>query len=172
MNIGFRSSVMVLMGVALALSVHAAQLYRWVDSKGNVEWRDTPPPPSAQAKKVEERRVGGNVIESSDPYALQLASKNHPVTLWSSSDCGKVCEQARAQLTKRGLPFKERNPKTDFEAFMKVSPEKQIPVLQVGVITLKGYLESDWDSALDNAGYPRSALTRPKPAAAAPQAAK
>ncbi len=34
--------------VALSLlavtSVQAAQLYRWVDGKGNVEWRDTPPP--------------------------------------------------------------------------------------------------------------------------------
>jgi hypothetical protein len=158
--------------LATASAVHAAQLYRWVDSKGNVEWRDTPPPPSAPAKKVEERRVGENVIESGDSYALQLASKNHPVTLWSSSDCGKLCDQSRAQLSKRGIPFRERNPKTDFDAFVKVSPDKQIPVLQVGVITLKGYLQSDWDSALDNAGYPRSAVTRPKPAAAAPQAAK
>ena len=29
-------------------TVQAAQLYRWVDDKGRVEWRDTPPPSSAK----------------------------------------------------------------------------------------------------------------------------
>lgn len=167
-----RIAITLLAALAAATAAHAAQLYRWVDSKGKVEWRDTPPPPSAQANKVEERRVGGNVIEGSDPFALQLAAKNHPVTFWSSSDCGKVCEQARAHLSQRGVPFKERGAKQDFEAFLKVSPDKHIPVLQVGAVTLRGYLDSDWDGALDHAGYPRSAVTRAKPGAAAAQPGK
>ncbi|MGH8620874.1 MAG: DUF4124 domain-containing protein, partial [Burkholderiales bacterium] len=41
--------------------VLAAQLYRWVDEKGNVEYRDTPPPVSA--RKVETRSIGGGMIE-------------------------------------------------------------------------------------------------------------
>jgi hypothetical protein len=154
-----------------AAAAHAAQLYRWVDSKGNVEWRDTPPPVSAAAKKVEARRVGGNVIESGDPYSLQVATKNHPVTFWGSSDCGKVCDTARAHLTRRGVPFADKDPKTDFEGFTKVSPNKEVPVLQVGAITVKGYLDSEWDSTLDNAGYPRTAIARPKAEAKPPQPA-
>ena len=151
-------------------SVQAAQLYRWVDSKGNVEWRDTPPPASVPAKKIEQRRVGDNVIDTGEtPYAVQLAVKNHPVTFWSSSDCGKICDGARTHLARRGIPYTDKNPKSDLEAFKKVSPASEVPVLQVGAIVLKGYLESEWDSTLDSAGYPRTTVARSKPPADAPK---
>lgn len=154
-------------------SGYAAQLYRWVDSKGNVEWRDTPPPSSAPAKNVEQRKVGDNVIGTSEaPYALQQAAKNHPVTLWGSADCGKICDGARAHLARRGIPYIEKTPASDAAGFKKVSPANELPMLQVGAITLRGYLESDWDSTLDSAGYPRTTLAlKPKPAPPKPAAA-
>lgn len=155
------------------MSAHAAQLYRWVDARGNVEWRDTPPPASAPAKKIEQRRMGDNVTPSADvPYSVQLAMKNHPVTLWAT-DCGALCTNARAHLNRRGIPYTDKNPQSDFEGFKKISPDGSIPLLQVGSTQLKGYLESEWDSTLDYAGYPRTALatTRPKPPAAAPKPA-
>ena len=69
-----------------AIPAQAAQLYRWVDDKGRVEWRDTPPP--ANAKKVEKRTIGGSVIETSTlPYSVQQAVRNFPVTLYTSN-CG------------------------------------------------------------------------------------
>jgi hypothetical protein len=165
-------ALFVLVFLAVAHS-NAAQLYRWVDSKGNVEWRDTPPPMSVPANKIEQRRVGDNVIDTSEaPYSVQLAAKNHPVTLWGSSDCGKICDGARAHLARRGVPFSDKNPQADLEGFKKVSPANEVPILQVGSITLKGYLESEWDSTLDAAGYPRTAsAAKPKPAAPAPKPA-
>ena len=156
-----------------ALSANAAQLYRWVDAKGNVEWRDTPPPASAPAKKVEQRTMGDNVTPSDDlPYAVALAKKNHPVTLWAN-DCGPVCTSARAHLNRRGIPYTDKNPQADFEAFKKISPTGNIPFLQVGRTNLNGYLESEWDSTLDYAGYPSTALVtlRPKPPVPAPKPA-
>jgi hypothetical protein len=142
----------------------AAQLYRWVDEKGNVEWRDTPPP--ASAKKVEKRNVTGSTIETSTPsYGTQLAIKNHPVTLWAY-DCGDPCTNARAHLARRGIPFSEKNPQADLKAFEKLTGNTNVPVLYVGSTKLTGYLESSWDSALDNAGYPRTAAPGAKPPAA------
>jgi hypothetical protein len=48
----------------------------------------------------------------------------------------------------------------------------EIPVLQVGQLkTLKGYLASDWDAALDQAGYPSTVIPGAKPAAPAPASA-
>jgi glutaredoxin len=139
----------------------AAQLYRWVDEKGNVEWRDTPPPPSA--KKFEQRNVGGNITPSADlPYSVQLAVKNFPVTLWIT-DCGDTCTKARAHLARRGVPYNEKDPRSDFENFKKLTGGSEVPVLFVGNTRLQGYLESDWDSALDTAGYPKTALVRPQP---------
>lgn len=149
-----------------ALSANAAQLYRWVDSKGNVEWRDTPPPSTAAAKQIEQRKMGDNVIGTDEvPYSVQLAAKNHPVTLWIN-DCGPACNNARAHLNRRGVPYTERNPQSDFDAFRKVSPDANLPLLQVGTTRVTGYLESEWDNTLDYAGYPRTApIVRAKPPA-------
>ena len=156
-------------------SLSAAQLYRWVDEKGNVEWRDTPPP--STAKKVEQRTLsGGNTIETSSlPYSVQQAMKNHPVTLWVY-DCGEPCTDARNHLTKRGIPYTERNSQKDLEGLKKATGGTQVPVLIVGSAQHKGYLESTWNAALDAAGYPKSALpgVKVKPAgnAAKPADAK
>jgi hypothetical protein len=138
-----------------AASLPAAQLYRWVDENGRVEWRDTPPP--ADAKSVEQRKVTGNTIDSSTPYALQQAMKKYPVTLWTA-DCGDACSQASAHLARRGIPHTVRNALKERDALQKATGGLEVPVLFVGSQQLKGYLESSWDAALDEAGYPRSAM--------------
>jgi hypothetical protein len=151
-----RTVVLLLVAYAFgAACATAAQLYRWVDEKGNVEWRDTPPPP--HAKKVEQRNMSGNTIETSTlPYAVQQAVKKHPVTLWIF-DCGEPCDRARAHLQKRGVPHLERNAQKEPDALKSVTGSLEVPVLLVGSKHLKGYLESDWDAALDSAGYPKTA---------------
>lgn len=166
---------MLAMVVSLASgALVAAQFYRWVDSKGNVEYRDTPPP--KEAKKVEERRMSGNTIQTSTPsYSAQQATKNFPVTLWAY-DCGNPCSDARAHLARRGVPYTEKDPKPDLKAFEKLTGGTGVPVLYVGSTRLTGYLASDWDTALDTAGYPSSAAAagikpaaKPAPKAAADQ---
>lgn len=154
--------ILVMVLLAASSTLLAAQLYRWVDEKGNVEWRDTPPPPTA--KKVEQRKVGGSTIETSDlPYSLQQAVKRFPVTLWTT-DCGEVCNRARAHLARRGVPHTEKNPQAEAEAFKKASGGvMEVPLLLVGSNRLKGYLESAWDAALDSAGYPRTPLVKLQP---------
>jgi glutaredoxin len=159
-----------LMGTVAALSgaVFAAQLYRWVDQNGRVEWRDTPPP--ATAKKVEQRNVGGSTIDTSSlPYATQVAAKNFPVTLWTAK-CGTTCDQAKAHLVRRGVPFTEKDAQADVDAFEKLTGGSDVPVLYVGRTQLKGYAAPQYDAALDTAGYPTSAppgsKPAPKPAAA------
>jgi glutaredoxin len=155
-----------------ALPLSAAQLYRWVDDKGNVEWRDTPPP--SNAKNVEKRNVGGNTVQTSTlPYSVQQAVKNFPVTLWAF-DCGELCNKSRAHLARRGVPYTERNVQADSAAFKKLTGSLEAPVLFVGSKQLKGYVESDWDAALDIAGYPSTALPgyKPPPQPAAQSAEK
>lgn len=161
--------------IALLLAagtVQAAQLYRWVDDKDRVEWRDTPPP--ANAKKVERRTVGGSVIETNElPFSVQRAMRDFPLTFYVT-DCGESCSKARAHLNRRGLPYTEKNPQDDIEAYKKLTNGRlEVPLLFVGREALRGYHEETWEAALDGAGYPRSvAGARPpaaKPAAAPPQ---
>jgi hypothetical protein len=164
--------------LALTCVASAAQLYRWVDDKGRVEWRDTPPP--ADAKNVEQRNVGGNTIQTSTlPYSVQQAMKKHPVTLWVF-DCGEPCTSAKNHLARRGVPHTERNAAREQDALKKLTGSLEVPVLTVGAQTIKGYLETDWDVALDSAGYPRTPMPGMKreaqpaqrPAAAKPEPAK
>jgi glutaredoxin len=144
----------------------AAQLYRWVDEKGNVEYRDTPPPSSA--KKVEQRSMGGGTVETSSlPFSVQQAVRNYPVTLWNTS-CGAPCDQARAHLARRGVPHTEKDPQSDVEAFKKLTGGIDVPVIFIGATRIKGYFEGEWDSALDIAGYPRTAPPSTKPTAKGP----
>jgi glutaredoxin len=132
----------------------AAQLYRWVDAQGRVEWRDTPPPENA--KQVEQRRVQGNLTPTTSvPYAMQQAVKNFPVILWTTT-CGAVCDKAKSHLTARGIPYAEKDAKANNDEFRKVTGAMEVPVLFVGRQQLKGYSAGDWDIALDAAGYPRT----------------
>ncbi len=163
------NKTIILIAVLLSAgAVQAAQLYRWVDDKGRVEWRDTPPPSSA--KKVERRTMGGGVIETSEmPFSVQQAARNFPLTLYVT-DCGEGCTKARAHLNRRGLPFNEKNPEADIEGYKQLTGGSLgVPTLFVGREAIKGYQEAMWDTALDNAGYPRSVIgarpaSAPKPA--------
>ena len=89
----------------LAASAASAQIYRWTDEKGKVHITDTPPPPGA--KNVQKHRpASAPQAVDSDPYVLQLARKNAPITLYSTPGC-EPCSAARKLLNARGVPFKE-----------------------------------------------------------------
>ena len=91
------------------------------------------------------------------------------------TECGEFCNSARAHLKKRGIPYTEKNPTDpkETEAFKKISGGGiEVPLMVVGTLrTIKGYLASDWDAALDQAGYPSTAVPGAKPAAKPPAAA-
>lgn len=165
-----KTLIISLLGMTFLLSAPAqAEMYRWVDKDGKVHYTDQPPP--KDAKKVEEKKFGGNLVQGGGnlPYATQQAVKNFPVTLYTG-DCGEGCTNAKSFLSKRGIPYSERLPgknTADFELFKKVTKENVIPFLQVGSSTqLKGFDEAAWSAALDQAGYPK---TNPFPAGQQPK---
>lgn len=143
-----------------ALVVAQQTVYKWTDKDGKVHFTDTPPPP--EAKKSEQKRVGGGYAETSNlPYATQIAMKKSPVTLYSGTDCGDSCAQGRALLAKRGIPFTERDAQSNAEAaeaLKKLVGGLDVPTLVVGDSKVKGFEEGQWNGALDGAGYPRTAI--------------
>ncbi len=161
--------------LGIATLAHGAEMYRWVDDKGVVNYTLYPPP--ANIRKVEQKKLGGNTaVQTSEmPYSVQLAVKNFPVTYYATPDCVEQCKIARAHLDKRGVPYTEKNPAKpasveEFENFKKMTGGGlEVPLLQVGQLKMiKGYLASEWDAALDQAGYPTSAIPGTKPAAKPP----
>ena len=166
--------------LTLACVAAQADLYRWVDAGGKVHYSDQPPP--ASVKQVEKKKAaGGKASEAPLPYVLQQAVKNFPVTLYSSA-CGNACTQAHDLLSKRGIPYTEMDA-TDVSIHSELKKltggTVEVPVLKVGSNTVKGFEEGQWNTALDAAGYPQTAVIpprpptkpAPKPAATAPSVA-
>jgi glutaredoxin len=151
-----------LLGAACAAS---AQMYRWTDEKGRVHVTDTPPPPSAKAVQKKSFSGGGTAASDSagQPYALQLAAKSFPVTLYTAKDC-EPCGAARNLLNARGVPFREvlvvDEPQQ--EELRKVAGALAVPSVTVGSNVQKGFEESAYHSLLDIAGYPKPGILTPR----------
>ena len=165
-----RSIVAATMMLASACVFAGGTAYKWVDENGKVHYSDQPPP--AGAKKIEQKKVGGNVVETNElPYALRETVNKYPVTLYAT-DCGEACDKARELLKTRGIPYTEKNPelKEASDELEKASGSRRIPVLQVGQgKVLQGFEQSQWDRELDAAGYPKTSVLR-KPAPPPPVA--
>ncbi|MEX0960553.1 MAG: glutaredoxin family protein [Burkholderiales bacterium] len=158
-------NVVVLVALSvLVAAVQAEQLYKWVDSDGNVHYSDQPPPPDARS--VEERSVsGGSGANEQLPFELQRATENFPVTHFVS-DCGAACVEARQLLVTRGVPHTEMDatqPATQEEIRNLTGGNVVVPVLRVGRQVLRGFEAGQWNAALDAAGYPRTALVQVQP---------
>lgn len=166
----YRMLFAVLMSIA---PLAQAETYKWVDADGTIHYSDQPPPPSA--RKSERKQLGDKSGDVVMPYVLQQAMKNFPVTLFVY-ECGDGCNRARAFLVKRGVPHTSKDPTAPGmrEELRKLTGGQEVvPVLQVGRQVLRGFEEGQWNAALDDAGYPKTALVpvtpvQVKPVAAAP----
>jgi glutaredoxin len=149
-----RAFLLVLLAAG-ACGAAQAQQYRWTDEQGRVHLTDTPPPGSA--KNV--RRIEASAAQAEAPalpFEIARLQKDFPVTLYTAPSCKETCEQARAVLNRRSVPFSEFqvwNTETT-QTLRSVSGSNQVPVLVVGREVLRGFEPSQFDSLLDSAGYP------------------
>ncbi len=146
-------------------SAQADGMYRWVDKSGKVYYGDQP---AEDAAKVDKMKFGAvQAVGVNDlPYLTRRAKQSFPVTLYVAENCGDSCKQAREFLTKRGIPFTEKNVRTkeELEDFKKLSGSAGVPTLAVGQTWFKGFQAEQWGGGLDTAGYPQ-APSQPQPPA-------
>jgi glutaredoxin len=154
----------LLLLLANAWAVQAGEVYRWVDSAGSVHYTDRPPPSSVTRVKTLSGK--GNVVEvAKESFETRRAREKSPVTLYGGT-CGPLCDEARAFLTQRGIPYAQKDPSREPESAVevkKMTGTLEVPVLLVGKSHQKGFEPTSWGSLLDNAGYPKSPLIPPKP---------
>lgn len=152
----------LLLLLCLSSPLYAQTMYRWIDAEGTVHYSNQPPP--AGAKAVEEKKLRPSTAGGGEmSYATREAMKNFPVVFYST-DCGDPCANGRELLAKRGVPYIEKNPQTpEASAELKqlIEGELVVPVLKVGRTVLRGFESGQWHSALDTAGYPKSASYKP-----------
>lgn len=78
-----------------------------------------------------------------------------PVTLYTNSECGALCLEARAWLQTRQVPFTEvpvEEP-ADVARLRSLTGHQNVPVLTVGKIVQRGYDAGLYARALNAAGY-------------------
>lgn len=153
-----RRMVAILAFLVAAGSVHAQ--YKWTAPDGTVTYGDKPPISEVQASRVGGSGVGNASSNANLPYALRSVADKYPVTLYTTGDCSP-CDQTRAHLGKRGIPFTEKLIKTqaDAQAMAKLGlSDGSFPVLTVGRQKQLGYESAAVDGLLDSAGYPRNSM--------------
>lgn len=160
-----------LLGAACAAG--AQQLYRWIDDQGRVHVTDTPPPPTARAAQTQTIAPAGTAPApgESPPYAVRLAAKDSPVTLYTAPDCAP-CGAARSLLNARGVPFREVlvADEPQQQELQKAVGALAVPSIIVGGSVQKGFEEGAYHGLLDVAGYPKTGAAparsqaEPKPA--------
>jgi len=153
---------------ALALAVMALPshaLFKVVAPDGTVTYTDRPPPASAGRPATagkEAPAADPAVALASLPYELRQTVARFPVTLYTSNDCAP-CESGRRLLQGRGVPYVERQVlnEDDAAALDRLTGGRSVPTLRIGGQALRGYADSDWNSYLDAAGYPRESHLPP-----------
>jgi glutaredoxin len=152
-------------GLAILLLLCAAsaqaQLFKSIGPDGKVTYSDTPP--VSPAVKVERKSLaGGSASDATLPFELAEAVKNNPVTLYTTTTCAP-CDDARAMLRARGVPFSEKTITTNEDQlkFKQVGGEGQLPLLVVGRSKQRGYESGAWNAALTAAAYPETSQLPP-----------
>src|SRR5262245_65339869 len=99
--------VAAVLAAGAAALAQAQQMYRWTDENGRVHITDTPPPPSA--KGIQKQRGTSTTAPAApqEPFELTRAMRDFPVVLYTSPPCKQPCDEARAALNQRGVPFRE-----------------------------------------------------------------
>lgn len=159
-----RHALAFLLVLAAASAAAQSQLWRWTDERGRVHVTDTPPPPGARnvqaPKSVRDKQAGESANE---PFALQIARKDFPVTLYSTPGC-EACGEARKLLNARGVPFKEVlvNDEKSVNELKAAVGSTSVPAMIVGATVQKGYEEATYHRLLDAAGYPKTGVLKPR----------
>lgn len=147
------------LALALVLAAGLAQaqlgqphLFKWTDANGKVHYTDQPPPPSA--RQIERKNLSAANTDGL-PFELAEAVRNNPVTLYTTPKC-PPCDQARAMLARRGVPYSEKIVATaeDLARLRQAGGEQTLPFLTIGRMKQSGFEPGAWDAALTAAQYP------------------
>jgi glutaredoxin len=148
----------VTLTLVLAAALPALAQYKVVGPDGKITYTDRPvaPPTGGQVQTMRAATAAAAAARAPLPLELRAVAERFPVTLFTSSDC-TPCDSGRQLLQARGIPFAEKTVASDEDiaALQRLSGGRTVPALTVGTQALRGYLDTDWQSTLDLAGYPK-----------------
>jgi arsenate reductase-like glutaredoxin family protein len=95
---------------------------------------------------------------STPPKSAGEARSRLAVSLYTNSECGELCSEARAYLEARNVPFTEVSVEApaDVDKLRSLTGAQNVPVLTVGTLVQRGYDPALYARALSYAGYPEA----------------
>lgn len=148
---GSNSVPVMLVGTAMEKGFEESRYHAALDAAGYP--REGPPlaapaPAAAPPKPAAPRAVTA---------AQEEAPAGEPVQLFTSPECGSPCKEARALLAQRGISVKEiaTDDPQGFDELQRVSGGTLVPVMVIGNNVLRGFEPTQYNAALDAAGYGR-----------------
>ncbi|GCL61049.1 glutaredoxin family protein [Pseudaquabacterium pictum] len=149
-------ALLIALTIAAVFPAHAQ--YKVVGPDGKVTYTDRPvvAPAGGQVQPLRAAVAAAAAARAPLPLELRGVAERFPVTLYTSADC-PPCDSGRAMLQQRGIPFTERLVSSDDDtaALQRITNGRTVPALTVGGQALRGFLDADWQSTLDLAGYPK-----------------
>jgi arsenate reductase-like glutaredoxin family protein len=95
---------------------------------------------------------------STPPKGAGETKSRLAVSLYTNSECGELCSEARAYLEARNVPFTEVSVEAsaDVDKLRSLTGLQNVPVLTVGTLVQRGFDPALYARALSYAGYPEA----------------
>jgi glutaredoxin-like YruB-family protein len=154
----------------LTVSLAGAEMYQWIDDKGVVTFKDTPPPLSKKRKKVKtysdgdfdpapvsqpapkpravKSTVAAAIPHSAAPKKVRFTGT---VELYVTDWCG-YCKKAKKYLTEKGIPFVAYDIEKDSAANErhKALGGNGVPLIIIGANKVSGFSQEAVEYYLEN----------------------
>ena len=130
----------ILLGLLLATTAGAGEIYRWTDAQGRVHFGDRPPGRGAGKPLA----VQPNLLESVP--VTPAAAPGREVVLYSTQRCG-FCRKARAHFRARGIPYTEYDVETTergWRDYQRMNGQG-VPIILIDGERMNGFSASRFD---------------------------
>lgn len=154
------SFILILLSIALTIPTSGrAEIYKWIDAKGVVTFKDTPPPEGTKAEIINVRSapISSNTESGSTPNAPKtaptstVAPRSYPrVEIYTTAWC-PACKTAINYLNAQGIPYTQYDIEKDTAAdrrLAEVYHQKSIPFIIIGNEQILGFSRKKFDAAL------------------------
>ncbi|BCG46287.1 glutaredoxin family protein [Citrifermentans bremense] len=162
-------ALLVVLSVLLGCSPALAEMYKWVDEKGVVTFKDTPPPSSKKRKKVKvyndydfapapptqpaaAGKSGTSKVSSASQAASGKTSRfSGTVELYVTSWCG-YCKKAESYLKSNGIAYVAYDIEKDSAANRrhKELGGRGVPLIIIGSNKMNGFSQENLEYYLNN----------------------
>ena len=117
----------------------SAEIYRWTDTDGKVQFSDKPPA-GAGAETVELRRINTFQSVSVDELPDWVTTDRQTVIIYSAVWCG-VCNRAKQYFKSHNIPYREYDIETTSKGRQDFARLKArgVPVILVGDKRMNGF---------------------------------